>query len=329
LAATYAAERKKLIADGYDSDLIPKTGNPIKGLAANIQKRRAAAAAQVNAFMTKEGATPSQVANADAAAKGKPSNLPQAPQPGGLPSTPVVGGLGGNYATGTGIQSDGTPVGGRMSPTNSKISVPGYVPPAYRSWVATAAKSTGLPASLIAAQINDESGFDPTVTSSAGAEGIAQFEPGTFKEYGTGDPYNPSDALGAYTNMMNALLTQYNGNVRDALAAYNAGSENIQAGYGYADNIIAAAGIKGGQVSTGVGFTVPIVRPGGGDAPSGSGSGSDDTSGVTALFTDYENEINAPRTAPQGFQSISQAGWKAPFQWWYSSFMGLSDQDGT
>ena len=44
---------------------------------------------------------------------------------------------------------------------------------------------------------------------------------------------------------MNQLLAEEGGNVRDALAAYNAGPANKSAGYGYADSILSQAGQSG------------------------------------------------------------------------------------
>lgn len=121
------------------------------------------------------------------------------------------------------------------------------VPAQYQQWVSSAAAGTGLPQSVVAAQINEESGFNPTVTSPAGAQGIAQIEPGTWAGLGIpGSPYNPQDALQGYTKLMSQLLARYGGNVRDALAAYNAGSGNLAAGYGYADAILSAAGQPSG-----------------------------------------------------------------------------------
>jgi hypothetical protein len=107
--------------------------------------------------------------------------------------------------------------------------------------VANAASFTGLPESVVAAQISDESGFNPNAVSPTGADGIAQFEPDTWATWGNGSPFNPSDAFVAYQRFMRSLLRQFNGNVRDALAAYNAGPGNISAGMGYADSILSAA----------------------------------------------------------------------------------------
>jgi hypothetical protein len=122
------------------------------------------------------------------------------------------------------------------------------IPAPYRGWVATAAARTGLPASLVAAQINEESGFNPRATSPVGAQGIAQFMPGTWKSQGVpGSPYDPNAALQGYVKLMSALVRQQGGNVRNALAAYNAGPGNLPAGMGYADTILRNAG--GGTVN--------------------------------------------------------------------------------
>jgi hypothetical protein len=159
----------------------------------------------------------------------------------GIPATGSEPGLGQS-------PPHGPPHAGR---TAASDKVPGYVPPAYVSWVQRAARGTGLPASVVAAQINEESGFNPSATSSAGAQGIAQFLPSTFAGYGRGSAYNPSNALGAYINYMNTLLKQEHGNVRNALAAYNAGPGNLAAGFGYADTILGNAGAGGGLRSAG------------------------------------------------------------------------------
>jgi len=123
------------------------------------------------------------------------------------------------------------------------------VPAQYQGDVQDAATYTGLPEPVVAAQISAESGFNPNALSPAGAEGIAQFLPGTFAAYAAGapdqpaTPYDVPDAFYAYARFMRSLLGQFGGNVQDSLAAYNAGPGNIQAGMGYADTILAAAGL--------------------------------------------------------------------------------------
>lgn len=218
---------------------------------------------------------------------------------------------------GSGFRSQIINARGRPKLTGANtINVPGYVPKQYRSWVRTAAQDTNLPAALVAAQINTESSFDPQSTSPTGAQGIAQFEPGTWKTYGHGNPYDPVAARDAYVKFMNALLRQYHGNVRDALAAYNAGSGNLAAGYGYADTILAKAGVSTSATATGGKPTYGATRPGGQPASSPPGSTS---SGVDQLFANYMQERSTPRVAPPGT--------KNPFQWWMMSFTGSWQQD--
>lgn len=119
------------------------------------------------------------------------------------------------------------------------------VPSSIAQFISEAAQGTGLPETVVAAQNYTESGYGTNQgPSSAGAEGPWQFLPGTFDSI-MGTLTGITDwavSTTAYIKYMNQLLAQEHGNVRDALAAYNAGPGNLQAGYGYADNILALAG---------------------------------------------------------------------------------------
>lgn len=121
------------------------------------------------------------------------------------------------------------------------------VPSQYVSYIQDAANYLNISYDVVATQIDYESSFNPGAKSGAGAEGIAQFEPGTFASYGPagGSPYNVADAFAAYKNYMKHLLNVFGGNLRNALAGYNAGEGNPRAGMGYADHIINAAGTGG------------------------------------------------------------------------------------
>jgi len=125
------------------------------------------------------------------------------------------------------------------------------IPAKYQALVAKAHAQTGLPESIIAAQLRLESGWNPNAVSPTGAKGIAQFEPGTWSGlHCAGSPFNPSDAITCYIKLIRQLVARFHGNVRDVLAAYNAGPGNLQAGYGYADEIMGTAG-GGAAVSPG------------------------------------------------------------------------------
>ena len=129
------------------------------------------------------------------------------------------------------------------------------VPSQYQSYIQDAANYLGIPYDVVATQIGYESSFNPNAVSPAGAEGIAQFEPGTFATYGPkgGSPYNVADAFAAYKNYMHHLLGVFKGSLQDALAGYNAGEGNISAGMGYANHILSVSGQSGSATSSGNG----------------------------------------------------------------------------
>jgi hypothetical protein len=110
------------------------------------------------------------------------------------------------------------------------------VPDAYAGAIQLAASQCpGLPAAILAAQLAAESGFDPGALSPAGAQGIAQFMPGTWATWGrdadgdgTASPFDPLDAIAAQGALMCHLLrtaqsTGWGDPIDLALAGYNAG----------------------------------------------------------------------------------------------------------
>ena len=66
-------------------------------------------------------------------------------------------------------------------------------------------KANDLPLAFFTNLIWQESRFDPTSVSRAGARGIAQFMPGTAAQYGVDDPFDPSQALPASTRLLRQL----------------------------------------------------------------------------------------------------------------------------
>jgi Transglycosylase SLT domain/LysM domain len=119
---------------------------------------------------------------------------------------------------------------------NSPSSVTGYIQ--------QAAQGTGLSEAVVAAQVQVESNYRSGAVSPAGAEGPYQFMPSTWATLGfpAGQEFNWATSTHAYINFMRLLLAWSGGNVRQALAAYNAGQGNWQVGLGYADQILSMAG---------------------------------------------------------------------------------------
>jgi soluble lytic murein transglycosylase-like protein len=101
-------------------------------------------------------------------------------------------------------------------------AVPSFVPAPFTAPIAAAAQRWNVSAALLAAQLYAESGFNPFAVSPAGAQGIAQFMPGTARSLGLANPFDAARAIDAQAHLMRDLLRQF-GSVPLALAAYNAG----------------------------------------------------------------------------------------------------------
>ena len=91
----------------------------------------------------------------------------------------------------------------------------------------SAAASYGLPVDFFTRLIRQESNFDPASVSRAGAQGIAQFMPGTARWRGLSDPFEPTQALYESARWLSELRNQF-GNLGLAAAAYNAGPRRIR-----------------------------------------------------------------------------------------------------
>jgi hypothetical protein len=100
--------------------------------------------------------------------------------------------------------------------------LPDFVPDRFAPAIDRAAQRWSVSATLLAAQLYAESGFNPFATSPAGAQGIAQFMPGTARGIGLKNPFDARAAIDAQAHLMRDLLRQF-GAVPLALAAYNAG----------------------------------------------------------------------------------------------------------
>jgi hypothetical protein len=95
-----------------------------------------------------------------------------------------------------------------------------------------AAKRYEVDPALVKAIIMAESSYNPKAVSKKGARGLMQLMPRTAKALGVEDSFDPADNIDAGVRYFRQLLDQFNGNVKLAVAAYNAGSRKVKKYHG-------------------------------------------------------------------------------------------------
>lgn len=101
----------------------------------------------------------------------------------------------------------------------------------YEGYIQEAALRFKVPANLIRAVIRVESNFRPNAVSSAGAQGLMQLMPGTAKEMGVRDSFDPRQNILGGVRYLRILINRFAGDPKLTLAAYHAGP-NIVASRG-------------------------------------------------------------------------------------------------
>ena len=108
---------------------------------------------------------------------------------------------------------------------------------AGRSWAADHAEAAyyadayarhyHVPPELVHAIIRQESNWNQRAISTKNAQGLMQLMPGTAARFGVRNPLEMSQNVGGGVRYLHALLGQYHGDVRLAVAAYYAGEHRI------------------------------------------------------------------------------------------------------
>ncbi len=93
----------------------------------------------------------------------------------------------------------------------------------YNDLIVENSRLNNVRQSLVRAVIQVESGFDPFAQSNKGAMGLMQLMPGTAREFGVRNAFNPEENVRAGVAYLRQLLDRYDGDEALALAAYNAG----------------------------------------------------------------------------------------------------------
>lgn len=91
-----------------------------------------------------------------------------------------------------------------------------------------AAEKYNVPVNLLMAVGKAESGFNADAVSSAGAQGVMQLMPATAAALGVDNAFDARSNIMGGAKYLSQKLQQYNGDIDLTLAAYNAGSGNVE-----------------------------------------------------------------------------------------------------
>lgn len=113
-----------------------------------------------------------------------------------------------------------------VPPPLAQALLEGAAPPSWEGLIAEAAQRHSLPPQLIAAVIKTESNFRPDAVSHKGAQGLMQLMPATQHYLGVEDAFDPRANVLAGCDYLRRQWERF-GSLDLALAAYNAGPENV------------------------------------------------------------------------------------------------------
>jgi Transglycosylase SLT domain len=98
----------------------------------------------------------------------------------------------------------------------------------YHMFIIQTASHYQIDPALIKAIIMAESGYNTKAVSKRGAKGLMQLMPETAQSLGVEDIFNPLQNITGGIQYFKQMVNRFNGDVKLALAAYNAGSRNVR-----------------------------------------------------------------------------------------------------
>jgi soluble lytic murein transglycosylase-like protein len=116
----------------------------------------------------------------------------------------------------------------RARPIGASPASPRTTLEQWREHIRQAAEKYKLPEALLLAVMAVESNYDHQALSEKGAMGLMQLMPGTAKEMFVSDAWDPAQNIEGGARYLRILANQYNGDMVQTLAAYNAGPEAVK-----------------------------------------------------------------------------------------------------
>jgi soluble lytic murein transglycosylase-like protein len=100
-------------------------------------------------------------------------------------------------------------------------------PPELARMIDSTAHAQSVDPGVVREVARQESGFQPCAVSPKGAEGLMQLMPAIQVSFDVRNPFDVQESLTAGTKLLKQLLDRYNGDLKLALSAYNAGPARV------------------------------------------------------------------------------------------------------
>jgi hypothetical protein len=119
------------------------------------------------------------------------------------------------------------PVPSKAVTQDAQPEKPEVDPRTLREAIDQIAARHALPPLLVHSVIKVESNYNALAISNKGAQGMMQLIPATARRFGVGNAFNPVENINGGARYLRYLLDLYKGDFKLALAAYNAGEQNV------------------------------------------------------------------------------------------------------
>lgn len=174
------------------------------------------------------------------------------------------------------------------------------------------ARLHGVDSRLVWAVIRHESGFNPQAVSPKGAMGLMQLIPSTAALMGVSDPFDVEQNISGGVRFLKLCLTKFNNNVVWALAAYNAGPDNVSKYQGcppFAETRNYVLKVMRDYTGRTIALPLPVLAAAKGRQPERDAAG-----GKATDSTGSASEAGLDWKIPQAKFKVAPPTWKLPLR---------------